>query len=54
MLGRIAFDSYLRVLAKREGFPRRSTLVFSHGANEEFRKLLDAHGIAYDKRYVWD
>ena len=21
---------------------------------EEFRKLLDAHGIAYDKRYVWD
>jgi len=21
---------------------------------EEFRKLLDAHGIAYDDRYVWD
>ena len=21
---------------------------------EEFRKLLDAHGIAYDERYVWD
>jgi uracil-DNA glycosylase family 4 len=33
VLGRIAFDSYLRVLGKREGFPRRSTLVFSHGAS---------------------
>ena len=33
VLGRIAFDSYLRVLAKREDFPRRSTLVFSHGAS---------------------
>jgi len=33
VLGRIAFDSYLRLLAKREGFPRRSTLVFSHGAS---------------------
>ena len=33
VLGRIAFDSYLRVFAMREGFPRRSTLVFSHGAN---------------------
>jgi hypothetical protein len=21
---------------------------------EEFRKLLDAHGIAFDERYVWD
>jgi putative transposase len=20
----------------------------------EFRKLLDAHGVAYDERYVWD
>ena len=20
----------------------------------EFRKLLDAHGMAYDERYVWD
>jgi uracil-DNA glycosylase family 4 len=33
VLGRIAFDSYLRVAGKREGFPRRSTLVFSHGAS---------------------
>jgi len=33
VLGRIAFDSYLRVLGKREGFSRRSTLVFSHGAS---------------------
>jgi len=33
VLGRIAFDSYLRMFAKREGFPRRSTLVFSHGAS---------------------
>jgi hypothetical protein len=21
---------------------------------EELRKLLDAHGLAYDERYVWD
>lgn len=33
VLGRIAFDAYLRVLGKREGFPRRSTLGFSHGAS---------------------
>ena len=33
VLGRIAFDSYLRMICKREGFPRRSTLVFSHGAS---------------------
>ena len=33
VLGRIAFDSYLRLLAKRPDFPRRSTLVFSHGAS---------------------
>jgi len=32
VLGRIAFDSYLRVVGEREGFPRRSTLAFSHGA----------------------
>jgi uracil-DNA glycosylase family 4 len=33
VLGRIAFDSYLRVLGKREGLPRRSSMVFSHGAS---------------------
>ena len=33
VLGRIAFEAYLRVFAKREGFPRRATLVFSHGAS---------------------
>ncbi len=33
VLGRIAFDSYLRVAGKSEGFPRRSTLTFSHGAS---------------------
>jgi uracil-DNA glycosylase family 4 len=33
VLGRIAFDSYLRVVGQREGFPRRSSLVFSHGAS---------------------
>jgi uracil-DNA glycosylase family 4 len=31
-LGRIAFDAYLRVLAERGGFPRRSTFRFAHGA----------------------
>jgi hypothetical protein len=24
------------------------------GFQDEFRKLLEAHGIAYDERYVWD
>jgi uracil-DNA glycosylase family 4 len=33
VLGRIAFDAYLRVVSKVEGFPRRSTFVFSHGAS---------------------
>ena len=32
-LGRIAFDAYLRIVGKGESFPRRSTLVFSHGAS---------------------
>ena len=31
VLGRIAFEAYLRVLGKRDAFPRRSTLLFSHG-----------------------
>jgi uracil-DNA glycosylase family 4 len=35
VLGRIAFDAYLRVVGQRQGFPRRSTLVFSHGASLE-------------------
>lgn len=30
-LGRIAFDSYLRVLAGRENFPRLSSFRFAHG-----------------------
>jgi uracil-DNA glycosylase family 4 len=33
VLGRIAFDSYLRVAGKNQCFPRRSALVFSHGAS---------------------
>ena len=33
VLGRIAFEAFLRVLAKREGFSRRPTMVFSHGAS---------------------
>jgi len=32
-LGRIAFDAYLRIVGQGESFPRRSTLVFSHGAS---------------------
>ena len=39
VLGRIAFDAYLRVVGKREGFPRRSTLVFSHGASFRCRRF---------------
>ena len=35
MLGRIAFDAYRRVVGERADFPRRSTLVFSHGASLE-------------------
>ncbi len=33
VLGRIAFDAYLRVLSQREGFPRRSTFHFAHAAS---------------------
>jgi uracil-DNA glycosylase family 4 len=33
VLGRIAFDSYLRVVGKREGFPPRSSFPFAHGAS---------------------
>jgi uracil-DNA glycosylase family 4 len=32
-LGRIAFESYLRIVARREGFPRRSSLQFAHAAS---------------------
>jgi uracil-DNA glycosylase family 4 len=32
-LGRIAFDTYLRLLAGREGFPPRSSFHFAHGAS---------------------
>jgi uracil-DNA glycosylase family 4 len=33
VLGRIAFDAYLRVAAQREGFPPRSSFGFAHGAS---------------------
>ena len=33
VLGRIAFDAYLRLLAKSEGLSRRPQVVFSHGAS---------------------
>ncbi len=33
VLGRIAFEAYLRVLGKRHAFPRRSALLFSHGGS---------------------
>jgi uracil-DNA glycosylase family 4 len=33
VLGRIAFEAYLHVLARREGFPPRSTFRFGHGAS---------------------
>ena len=32
-LGRIAFDTYLRVVAARPGFPPRSSFQFAHGAS---------------------
>lgn len=32
-LGRIAFDAYLRVVARRPGFPPRSSFRFAHGAS---------------------
>ncbi len=32
-LGRIAFDTYLRLLAGRESFPPRSSFHFAHGAS---------------------
>jgi len=33
VLGRIAFDAYLRVLAKRAPLPPRSSMRFGHGAS---------------------
>jgi uracil-DNA glycosylase family 4 len=33
VLGRIAYDTYLRILAQREGFPPRSSFRFAHGAS---------------------
>jgi uracil-DNA glycosylase family 4 len=33
VLGRIAFDSYLHIVGQGQNFPRRSTLIFSHGAS---------------------
>ena len=33
VLGRVAFDAYLRVAGKQEGFQRRSTMMFAHGAS---------------------
>jgi len=33
VLGRIAFDTYLRVVGRSANFPRRSTLAFAHGAS---------------------
>ena len=33
VLGRIAYDTYLRILAQREGFPPRASFPFGHGAN---------------------
>jgi len=32
-LGRIAFDSYLRAVGSRKGFPPRSSLRFAHGVS---------------------
>jgi hypothetical protein len=28
--------------------------VYLIGFQDEFRKLLEAHGIAHDERYMWD
>ena len=33
VLGRVAFDTYLRVVARRPGFPLRSSFRFAHGAS---------------------
>ncbi len=32
-LGRVAFDTYLRILTARKGFPPRSSFQFAHGAS---------------------
>ena len=32
-LGRIAFDAYLRLVARRDGFPPRASFRFAHGAS---------------------
>jgi uracil-DNA glycosylase family 4 len=35
VLGRIAFDSYLRAVGNQKGFPPRSSLRFAHGASHQ-------------------
>jgi len=41
-------EEVVEYIAQQESHHRAASF------QEEFRKLLDAHGIAYDERYVWD
>jgi hypothetical protein len=41
-------DAVRRYIATQEDHRRRHTF------QDEYRKLLEKHGIAYDERYVWD
>ena len=41
-------EGVVKYIAQQETHPRVVSI------QEEFRKLLDAHRIAYDERYVWD
>jgi len=46
-LGRIAFDSYLRVVGNRNDFPRRSSFRFAHGASYQLPAGLPRLFAAY-------
>jgi putative transposase len=43
-----AKESVISYIARQESHHRRMTF------QQEFRSLLDKHGIAFDERYVWD
>jgi len=43
-----ARDSVIAYIASQEQHHRRMTF------QEEFRRLLEKHGMAFDERYVWD
>jgi hypothetical protein len=48
LLRQSAKESVISYIASQESHHRKMTF------QEEFRSLLEKHGIAFDERYVWD